>query len=124
MLAGEARGAIRDVLSTHDIGVNDLACQRCYRPYRTIVEGLVACDVQPSNVLPPTDPNYRPEVLKRSRRAHGFGYVDPDRRNLSWVRLACEPALRESLIERANADQVSMSEVVRRACRKYLGMPE
>lgn len=124
MLAADIRGAVRKVLATHDIGVNDLACQRCHRLYRRIVETMVVCDVEPSNLMPPTDPEYRPDASARGRRASGYGYLDPSRRNLSWIRLACEPSLRAELIARSNADHVSLSEVVRRACRAYLGMPE
>ena len=51
-------------------------------------------------------------------------YVDPDRPHLSWIRLVCEPSLRRALVQLAEREQVSMSEVVRRACRKYIGVPE
>ncbi len=51
-------------------------------------------------------------------------YIDPRRPHLSWIRLACEPELRRALVEVAERDAVSLSEVVRRACRRYLGIPE
>lgn len=57
-------------------------------------------------------------------RAVGPGYVDPRRPGLSWIRLVCEPELRMKLIDRAADADVSLSEVVRRACRAYLGLPE
>lgn len=48
-------------------------------------------------------------------------YIDPARPHLSWLRLVCEPELRRALVDQAERDQISLSEVVRRACRHYVG---
>jgi hypothetical protein len=48
------------------------------------------------------------------------GYVDIDRPKLAFIRIACEIPLRSKLVAIAEREDVSLSEVVRRACREYL----
>ena len=66
----------------------------------------------------------RPGEFIGSNRASGPGYVDPRRPTLSWIRIVCEPPLRRAMIAEAERQNVSLSEAVRRACRRYVGMDE
>jgi hypothetical protein len=54
------------------------------------------------------------------RRRLGSGYVDPQRPNVAWVRFVCETPLRSALVTMAEEQNVSLSEIVRRACRAYI----
>lgn len=48
------------------------------------------------------------------------GYVDEARPKEAWIRFVCEIPLRRSLVAIAKTEDVSLSEVVRRACREYV----
>lgn len=61
---------------------------------------------------------YEPEQLERQRRGPGRPPLGEAAKLVESVRL--EPALRVETAQRAAADGVSVSEVIRRALREYL----
>ena len=68
----------------------------------------------------------RPLLLddpKRQRQPPGSlrGFVDPARPDLAFLRFACSPELRRRIVLRSHEEDVSMSEVIRRAIREYVG---
>ena len=63
----------------------------------------------------------RPRIVRYSISAPDVRLIRPDRRLPAIV---AEPDLRARLIKRARKDDVSMSEVIRRALRLYVGLPE
>ncbi|HYI66342.1 MAG TPA: CopG family transcriptional regulator [Candidatus Limnocylindrales bacterium] len=66
----------------------------------------------------------RPGGLPTRQARADSEYVDPRRPHLSWIRVTCEPELRYELVIAAQRENVSLSEIVRRACRRYVGQPE
>lgn len=48
------------------------------------------------------------------------GYIDEARPKEAWIRFVCEIPLRIRLVGIAKRNKVSLSEVVRRACREYV----
>jgi hypothetical protein len=107
----------REILSTHLLGTEDLVCQRCGRAYGAIIEGEIECDVEaaPGETGPG---RIRSWGTWGSRR----GYVDPNRPGLAWIRAVCEPELRALLVAEAERQRITLSEIVRRACRVYVGL--
>lgn len=116
------RERAREVVATHSIEPTDLACRRCKRPYRSIVQDEIECDVAPVAGEDAEEPGRR----VKSGRPWGStrGYVDPKRPGLAWIRAVCEPELRTELIAEAVKHDVTLSEIVRRACRRYVGFEE
>lgn len=116
------RERARDVLATHLIEPTELACRRCKRTYRAIVEGAIECDVEP--VAGESAGGEGRKVKSGRPWGSERGYVDPKRPDLAWIRAVCEPELRTALIARAVKEELTLSEIVRRACRVYVGLDE
>lgn len=116
------RERAREILSTHSIGVEDMACRRCGRKYGLIVEEELPCDAPGPDPTEAIDERKRPGTRSRGTWAETRGYTDPKRPGLAWIRAVCEPELRRMLIAAAETEGVTLSEVVRRACRRYVGL--
>lgn len=113
------RDVVRDVLATHTIGVNDMRCIDCRRGYAAIADGLIECEYRGKK----TKTARTGAVVGRNypdRRTAAAGYRDPRRPSWAWLRLVCEPELRDRLVEEARRQDVNLSEIVRRACRAYV----
>lgn len=114
------RERAREVLATHEIDPNRLVCRWCDRTYRMILQGEIECDKAPPVGKQGPIAYRRPAEPRASLR----GYEDPKRPHFAWLRAVCEPELRTMLVSRAVKEGITLSEVVRRACRAYVGMEE
>jgi hypothetical protein len=97
------------LLATHDMSTSTARCRRCGFAYGIIVEDRIACGKAPprARALP-------------NRRGPNLAPTPPDAR-YGFLRLAVHPKLRDRAIERAKAQHVTLSEIVRRGLEAYLG---
>lgn len=48
------------------------------------------------------------------------GYRDPAKPQYAWMRFVCEPELRRKMVEMAQREETTLSEIARRACREFI----
>lgn len=96
------------LLATHDMSVATAACNRCGFNYALIIEQRIPCGEGPGRRRgrPPKGRNLEP-----TRAGDRYGYL----------RVVVSPDLRDKAIQTAKAQNISLSEVVRRAMTVHLG---
>ena len=88
------------------------------RTYRQTKRGLPITDKVIEELAAEAERGYAPGQLKGRRRGPGRPPLGTAAKSVESVRL--EPALRAAMAERATAEGVTVSEVIRRALREYL----
>ena len=118
------RGSVEKLLATHEL--RDEQCERCGFRRRMIVSAWIKCGQAPRLDVG-AHPRSFPEPGTARVRPRLFGHGSPSplvehRERLPAI--IAEQELREALIARARQEDVSVSEVMRRALRRYVGLPE
>ena len=88
------------------------------RTYGQTKDGLPITDKVIEELAAEAERGYAPGQLKGHRRGPGRPPLGAAAKSVESVRL--EPALRAATAERATAEGVTVSEVIRRALREYL----
>lgn len=97
------------LLATHDMSASTAACNRCGFNYALIIEQRIACGDGPAGRRrgrPPKGRNLQP-----SQPGDRYG----------WLRVVVSPEVRNKAIESAKEQDITLSEVVRRALSVHLG---
>lgn len=98
------------LLATHDMSLSTARCRRCGFTYSIIIGDRMVCGKAPLREMPIQTRHRGPNLA-----------VTPAGARYGYLRLAVHPKLRDKTIERARAQHVSLSEIVRRALEAYLG---
>jgi hypothetical protein len=95
------------LLATHQMNKMSASCSRCGFSYQVIIASRLPCGEAPA----------------RSSRAGGRRWSSravPTKGRYGWIRAVVEPHIRDKIIEEATRQDVSISEIVRQACRAYI----
>lgn len=100
-----------ELLATHEMSPQTAMCLRCGFSYKMIVDERIVCGKGP----------LRAHSLPKQRHRGPNLAVTPAGARYGYLRLAVHPKLRDKTIERALAQHVTLSEIIRRALEAYLG---
>lgn len=99
-----------DLLATHNMSELTASCTRCGFSYAVIIADRIPCG--------------KPPKRKPRRIQSKSGYesrVKPNKdQRYGWIRAVVEPETREGLVAESLRQEMTLSEIVRQACRAYL----